>query len=63
MEKKLNNDEKFIIFSGNANLPLAEEVCEHLGVKLGKTKIDKFSDGETQIENLDRVRKKEGVFI
>jgi ribose-phosphate pyrophosphokinase len=35
------------IFSGNANRPLAEEICQVLEFPLGKTRVSRFSDGET----------------
>lgn len=60
IKNSINTD--FIIFSGNANMPLAEEVCKYLNVSLGKAVVGKFSDGEIRVEMLDRVRRKE-VFI
>ena len=50
------------IFSGNANLPLAQEVCRELKVPLGKAKIGRFSDGETRVRIGENVRGKD-VFI
>jgi ribose-phosphate pyrophosphokinase len=44
------------IFSGNANLPLAQKVCENLGVSLGKASVTTFSDGETRVEINENVR-------
>ncbi len=35
------------IFSGNANRPLAEEICQALEFPLGKSRVSRFSDGET----------------
>ncbi len=35
------------IFSGNANLPLSSEICQALELPLGKSKVSRFSDGET----------------
>lgn len=43
-------------FSGNANLPLAEKITKSLGIKLNKSEVTKFSDGELQVELLDSVR-------
>lgn len=51
-----------IIFSGNSSKLLAEEVCKELGLQLGKAKILEFSDGETRVELLESVRKKD-VFV
>ena len=51
-----------LIFSGNANLPLSQAVCQDLGVPLGKAMVGKFSDGEVQIEIEENVRRQE-VFV
>ncbi|MCK4809840.1 MAG: ribose-phosphate pyrophosphokinase [Candidatus Omnitrophica bacterium] len=51
-----------LIFSGNANLPLAKKICKHLRVKLGKLFVDKFSDGEIRVEIGENVRGKD-VFV
>lgn len=53
---------EFKIFSGNANLPLAREVCRELKVPLGKARIGKFSDGETRVKIGENVRGKD-VFV
>ncbi len=34
------------MFSGNAHIKLAEEICHHLSCDLGKSNIGRFSDGE-----------------
>ena len=49
-------DDKFKIFCGSANPRLAEEICRHLGVKLGEAKLGKFSDGEVYFQILENVR-------
>jgi ribose-phosphate pyrophosphokinase len=51
-----NEDRRFKIFSGTANRPLAESICEHIGVKLGETKIQRFADGEVYFQLLENVR-------
>ncbi|MFJ5445856.1 ribose-phosphate pyrophosphokinase [Methylobacillus methanolivorans] len=51
-----------MVFTGNANRALAEEVVSHLGIELGRATVDRFSDGEVMIELLDNVRGKD-VFI
>ena len=40
------SNERLKVFSGNANQPLAEEICETLHVALGEAVIGRFSDGE-----------------
>ncbi len=44
------------LFSGNANIPLAEEVAARLGVSLGKAEVGTFSDGECCVEIQENVR-------
>ncbi len=51
-----------MIFSGNANLPLAETVSQFLNIPLGKATVSRFSDGETMVEILENVRGRD-VFI
>lgn len=48
--------ERIRIFSGNANIPLAKEICNKLGVPLGKANVSTFSDGETRVEINENVR-------
>jgi ribose-phosphate pyrophosphokinase len=50
------------IFSGNANLPLAREICRELKIPLGKASITNFSDGELYFQILENVRGKD-VFL
>ena len=35
-----------MLFAGNANLPLARSVAEHLQLPLGKAAVGRFSDGD-----------------
>jgi ribose-phosphate pyrophosphokinase len=58
----VNKVSNMMIFSGNANLQLAESISEHLHMHLGKTTISRFSDGEIHVELLENVRGKD-VFI
>jgi ribose-phosphate pyrophosphokinase len=58
--KRVNRDLK--VFSGNANQPLAEEICAHLQIPLGKINLTKFSDGELYCQILENVRGKD-VFL
>lgn len=34
------------VFCGNANRPLAEEICRLMGTKLGEAEVKGFADGE-----------------
>ena len=49
-------DRRFKIFCGSANRPLTEEICKFLGVPLGETKLQRFSDGEVYFQLLENVR-------
>lgn len=51
-----------MVFTGNANPRLAEEVVGHLNIKMGRATVGRFSDGEVMIELLDNVRGKD-VFV
>ncbi|HSR13228.1 MAG TPA: ribose-phosphate pyrophosphokinase [Thermodesulfobacteriota bacterium] len=44
------------IFSGNSNIPLAREICDILGIGLGKADVKTFSDGEIQVDIEESVR-------
>jgi ribose-phosphate pyrophosphokinase len=44
------------IFTGGANRPLAEAICGHLEMPLGRCKISRFSDGELFAEIGENVR-------
>jgi len=52
----------FIIFSGNSNPNLAQNICNHLNTDIGGAKVTTFSDGEVQIEINENVRSKD-VFV
>ncbi len=44
------------IFSGNANIPLSEEICRCVEVPLGQAKVSAFCDGECFVEIHENVR-------
>jgi ribose-phosphate pyrophosphokinase len=56
------DDGKMMVFSGNANTKLAQEIAYFLRIQLGKAVVGKFSDGEVQVEIMENVRGKD-VFI
>ena len=49
-------DDKFKIFSGTANLALADEVCAFLGMARGQANVTRFQDGESYVQILENVR-------
>ncbi|PYU95495.1 MAG: phosphoribosylpyrophosphate synthetase [Acidobacteria bacterium] len=44
------------VFSGHANRPLAEEICQRLEIPLGNAVTTTFSDGELYFQILENVR-------
>jgi ribose-phosphate pyrophosphokinase len=57
-ERKLRQraDDKFKIFSGTANEPLADEVCQFLGMQRGQAQVIRFRDGECYVQIQENVR-------
>jgi len=54
--------ERLMVFTGNANPRLAQDVVKHLNIGLGRAIVDRFSDGEVLVELMENVRGKD-VFI
>ena len=55
-----NND--FMVFTGNANPGMADEIARHLGISLGSATVGRFSDGEVAVEINQNVRARD-VFV
>ena len=51
-----------VLFTGNANRELAQEIATNLGVELGKASVGRFSDGEVTVELHQNVRARD-VFV
>ena len=51
------------IFAGNSNIPLGEKISDYLAKPLGRLKVNRFSDGETQVEIHENVRRQEVYVI
>lgn len=58
----MSSSGNLMVFTGNANPALAQEVASHLGLELGRADVGKFSDGEVNVELLENVRGRD-VFI
>ena len=54
--KERYTDPKLKIFALNSNRPLAQKIADEVGVELGKLSVDRFSDGEIQINIEESVR-------
>ena len=50
------NRKKFKIFSLNANRPLAQEIADRIGVPLSDLTVNRFADGEVQVNINETVR-------
>ena len=44
------------VFSGNANVGLAKDICRLIGIQLGNTEIGHFADGEVFASIYESVR-------
>jgi ribose-phosphate pyrophosphokinase len=55
-------NDSLMVFAGNANPRLAEDVCRHLNIQLGRATVGRFSDGEVMVELLENVRGRD-VFV
>ncbi len=54
--------DKLAVFSGNANLQLAKDICKDLKIRLQDAFVGRFSEGEIRVKINDNVRGKD-VFI
>jgi len=57
-----DSDARMMVFSGNANPKLAQDIADQLRLQLGNAVTTRFSDGEVQVEIMENVRGKD-VFI
>jgi ribose-phosphate pyrophosphokinase len=51
-----------VLFTGNANPALAQDIATHLSIGLGKAKVARFSDGEVDVEIEQNVRARD-IFV
>ena len=54
--------DSLMVFTGTANPKLAHNVVKHLNIRLGRSTVGRFSDGEIMVEILENVRGKD-VFV
>ena len=50
------------LFCGNANVPLAQEIADDIGCRLGNITVSRFADGEVNVMVHENVRGKD-VYI
>ena len=51
-----------MIFALNSNVPLAQKIADRVGVPLSKSSVERFSDGEIQI-NIDETVRGKDVYL
>ena len=52
----MSHGKEIKIISGNSNIPFAESVCRNIGLRLCKTDVSTFSDGEISVSLHETVR-------
>ena len=57
------NSKHILVFSGNANLKLAEDITQYLGTHISKATVGRFADGEVNIQIYDNIRGKDIYII
>jgi ribose-phosphate pyrophosphokinase len=57
-----DDNARMMVFTGNANPKLAQDIVDKLRLQLGNAIVERFSDGEVQVEIMENVRGKD-VFI
>ena len=55
--------DSLMVFTGNANPALAEEVVKDLQIPMGRAKVGRFSDGEVMVELLENVRGQDAFIL
>ena len=51
-----------MIFALNSNVPLAQKIADRVGIPLSKSSVERFSDGEIQI-NIDETVRGKDVYL
>src|SRR5262249_38572636 len=54
--QRQRESDRFKIFCGTANEPLAKDICDYLNMPLGHAHLQRFSDGEVYLQILENVR-------
>ena len=57
-----DDNTRMMVFAGNANPALAQDIASRLRLRLGNATVDRFSDAEVMVEIMENVRGKD-VFI
>ena len=52
----MDNGRRLMVFVGTHHPELSEGISQHLGIELGRSKIEEFANGETYVRYLESVR-------
>ena len=52
-----------MVFAGNANPKLANDIARELGIPMGKALVNRFSDGEVAVEIMENIRGRDVYLI
>src|SRR5438132_12633736 len=63
LERFMNNNNKLKVFSGRANIRLAENIANVLGDTLGKVTLSNFPDGEVSVRIEEDVRGRDNFLV
>lgn len=61
-EEALIPTQQLKVFTCNSNIPLAQEICDYLGIPLGQAEITQFPNGETFAKVNENIRGRD-VFV
>jgi ribose-phosphate pyrophosphokinase len=61
--ENIERNKGMAVFSGNANRPLAGELCAYLGIPMGAVDLTGFSDGEIYCQIMENVRGKDAFIV
>jgi len=56
VERRSRSLDRMMVFSGNANRTLAQDIVRRLNMSLSRAVVGRFSDGEVMVEIIDSVR-------
>ena len=51
------------IFAGSASTTFAQKMCTFLGAKLGESQVINFTEGNTYVKILEKVRDKDAYIV
>ena len=59
----MSHGKEIKIISGNSNIPFSESICRNLGIRLARTTVNTFADGEISVSLHETVRGSDAFII